>query len=500
MDGKRRVVSENGILQNIGLHNDQSILSEREIAELNTSILQYLKPILQKERHIYHILEQKLIDTQSNSLQYSDLIPNEISENYLQKKWSNIIKLQKNLHELENKNKILENRNNELMSVINELTLKLETKSSTESLKKIDWIPDTLKASLKYHTASITAIVIHPFNPYLITASQDGMIVFWNLLDLSEPITQIKTAHTSSINCLKFQPNSSNLISCSNDQTIKIWDLSNINNLNKTPMKILTGHEHVISSLSINKENPNILISCSRDQNIKIWDLQTGWTVDNIIGHSDWVRCIDSVGDYIISGSSDTSIRLTHWPSNTGIGLCIGNTQVIEDVKFLPLECNKYLDNLKNDGGDTDIEDNKIYEKLGYKYAVSCGRDSLIKFWKLPKPEFNPITGDPIVNSINPYGECILQLKGHLTWVKKLEIHYNCKNLISCSDDGTIKFWDLTNLNDSNELIKPIKTLNEHGNFINCITIAQPKGELIDDNIRCYLASGGVNRTVNVWV
>lgn len=515
MNENRRIFSDGQVpflrsLPSSFFSNKANILSSRQHIELNASVLQYLKPILKNEPETYNILESKLYDRNLSISQDENIISKtiEIPDNYLQKKWATVLRLQRNIQELELKNNALEERNLELQDIIN----KKNTENSNNNLNvnnknsifKIDWIPSYLKSSLKFHTSSITAIAIHPFNPYIVTASQDGMIVIWNWLDLSEPINQIKNAHSKSINSLIFQKNSLNLISCSSDQFIKVWDLSIPNNVT-IPIKSLTGHEHIISSLSISNKDSNILFSCSRDKTIKIWDLQTGWTIRSINAHSDWVRSIDSINDYIISCSSDTSIRLTHWPTGIGIGLCLGHKQVIEDLKFIPSKSNKYLDKL--------IDNNNLnseYDKLGFKYAVSCGRDKLIKIWKLPLPDYNTINGNPIANSMNPYGECILEIKGHESWVRCLQIHYNGKYLFSCSDDQTIKIWDLSNLDLKN--IQPIKILKGHQNFVNTISISSPiensdgndndnnNSDLTDDKIRCYLVSGGADNLVNVWV
>lgn len=488
-------------------YNQENILSARQLQELNASVLQYLRPILKSTPETYDIVKEKLDElgtsNQENTNKYSSLMVSDIPDNYLQKKWSTVLRLQRNIQDLEIKNNALIEKNNELNKTIDELNTNLLSIGATNSLSipKLNWIPSIIKSTLRYHTSPITSVVIHPFNPYLITASQDGMMVFWNMLDFAEPLNHIKNAHFKSINKLIFKPNSSILISCSSDQIIKLWDLStNIESV-KTPIKIFTGHEHIVSSLAVSNKESNILFSCSRDKSIKIWDSESGWTLHTINAHSDWVRSIDATGEFIISCSSDTSIRLTYWPTQTGIGLCLGHKQVIEDVKFFPKSSNQYLDKLI-EADDNNDSDDLEYDKLGFKYAVSCGRDKLIKIWKLPLPAYNTTNGNPIVNTLNPYGKCIKEIKGHKSWVRNLQVHYNGKYLISCSDDQTIKIWDLDSLKNIESDIEPIKTLDGHQSFVNTITMATSPSndDLNDDNTRCYLVSGGADNLINVWV
>lgn len=503
MSDNRRIFSEGHVsmLQSLPssfLSHRAKILSPRQLMELNASVLQYLKPILKSDPEVYTILESRL--TNHSSLEENDkrtLKTVEIPENYLQKKWTTVLRLQRNIQELEMKNRALEGRNKELAEMLDSAA-----KANPHcSISKINWIPSFVKSSLRYHTSPITAIAIHPFNPYIVTASQDGMMVIWNLLDLSEPVNQLKNAHSKSINMVTFQKGTSYLISCSSDQFIKVWDLSAPADV-RIPIKLLTGHEHIVSAISASHKDPNIIFSCSRDKTIKVWDLQTGWASRTIDAHSDWVRSIDSNGDYLLSCSSDTSIRLTHWPTGTGVGLCLGHKQVIEEVKFIPANSSEYLDAfLARTGreGAQSLEQQTEYNKVGYKYAVSCGRDKLIKIWKLPLPDYNTLNGSPVANCLNPYGECIKQIKGHESWVRCLQMHYNGRYLISSSDDQTIKIWDLSRL-DSDE-VKPVKTLQGHQSFVNTIAIASPidDGELNDDKIRCYLVSGGADNVVDVW-
>lgn len=491
MDGARRILSESTLTSNIYL-NGRNILSQRQKDELNASVLQYLKPILASEPEVYDLLNSKLTETNSGTEKYGSLVQkSNIPENYLEKKWSTVLRLQRNIQELESKIESLEQDAHGLKTQLEE---RIMYKNPEDTSIKLGWLPSTIKSTLTYHTSPITAVIVHPFNPYLVTASQDGMIVFWNMLDLSEPINILKNAHSKSINSLVFQPNSSILVSCSSDQIIKLWNLENIEDV-KIPMKILTGHEHIISSVAISPVDSNILVSASRDKSIRVWDLTSGWALHTINIHSNWVRSVDLQGDYVLSGSSDTSVRLTYWPTQTAIGLCLGHQQVVEDVKLFPKLSNVYLDKLIT----VDDTESDLYNAAGFKYAVSCGRDKLIKIWRLPVPQINAVNGMPSANRISPYGKCILEIKGHQSWVRKLQIHYSGRYLISSSDDNTIKIWDLQDV--SNPTLEPVKTLTGHQSFVNTISLVAPKnGELTDNNIRCYLVSGSADNSVNIWV
>ena len=57
-------------------------------------------------------------------------------------------------------------------------------------------------------------------------------------------------------------------------------------------------------------------MSCSYDKTIKIWDFDTGKLLKSLEGHEEEVCCVSFSpnGDYIASGSEDTTIKI--WNMN----------------------------------------------------------------------------------------------------------------------------------------------------------------------------------------
>ncbi|VEU21182.1 DEKNAAC102045 [Brettanomyces naardenensis] len=489
-------------------------LSDRQLSELHKSIIQYLStsildPQSQDTSVILDQLVSKLIpDTQSYQ-SYQENLSTSIPPNYLEKKWSTVLNLQKRIYELE---KDLETQT-KLVEDYDSLLLQNGTTLSSKD--KSNWLPKRVRATLRYHQCSVTALAIHPYNSLLVTAGQDGSIVVWNLLDLSEPIKVITNAHSRTVNCLSFQMATDStsqsilLASASSDLLVKLWDLNS--KTFSVPVRTLSGHDHVVSSVIFSHIDPSRLVTCSRDRTIKVWDISSGWCTKTIRGHSDWVRNIDLAtnqeGDdeFLLSCSSDQSVRLTNLNSGIGIGLCIGHQQVVEDVAFLP----------NND------DDDDSYAKVGYKYCASCGRDNLIKIWQLPLPDMSSGAPKP---AADPRGKLVYEIEGHTTWVRRLIIHPSGKYLVSCSDDRTIKFWDLKKIasliKHRGPTIEPSLVLKDHDNFVNVIRFADPvlpdeyykfagsnderdkvkAKKLLEQGIRCYLVSGSADCTAKVWV
>lgn len=83
------------------------------------------------------------------------------------------------------------------------------------------------------------------------------------------------------------------------DRTVKMWDIERGEQLST----LLTGGVGV-------KYVDNMVVSGSFDHTIKIWDARTGEAVRSFAGHTNDIWCLEVQGNYIASGSKDTTIRV----------------------------------------------------------------------------------------------------------------------------------------------------------------------------------------------
>ena len=73
---------------------------------------------------------------------------------------------------------------------------------------------------------------------------------------------------------------------------------------------VLHGHTSTIRSLRVLHNRP-IAVSGSRDSTLRVWDIQRGKCLRILAGHQESVRCLDVCGNRVVSGSYDSTCRVS---------------------------------------------------------------------------------------------------------------------------------------------------------------------------------------------
>ncbi|KAF3939968.1 Beta-TrCP [Dactylella cylindrospora] len=372
----------------------------------------------------------------------------------------------------------------------------------SHSLKKVDpesWLPRVpARYTLTGHRGHINAIAFHPVFSIVASAAEDSMIKVWDW-EHGE-LEQTLRGHTKAVLDLDFGgPKSGVLLaSCSHDLTIKLWDPGNEYNCIRT----MKGHDHTVSSVRFipSGSGADFLVSASRDKTLKVWDVSTGYAVKTIQGHSDWVRCVEPSldGKWMVSAGNDQTARIWDTSTNEHKATLMGHTHIIECVAFAPVAAYAVLSSL---AGVKRVPPATSFNE----YLATGSRDRTINLW-------------------DSRGTLIKTLVGHDNWVKGIVFHPSGKFLLSCSDDRTIRCWDLT---QSGRCVKTVDAAHSH--FVTCIKWAPNQvrrtvnGSSVNgaaggaetstqngtpsrksDNpempsIRCVVATGSVDLTVKVW-
>ncbi|CCE63908.1 hypothetical protein TPHA_0G00720 [Tetrapisispora phaffii CBS 4417] len=428
----------------------------------------------------------------------------------LPKKWNSIVRLQRRIVDMEKTQKELNSHIIYLNKVFKEYKENNHGNSVT-SLASRDWLPSDSPFGTIMLDSMVTAIKLHPYLSMVFIGTDYGKLYAYDIftMDLPVAVIQSHTKSITSIDVLKVHDpvtdTDSLLIAVvSKDLVLKIYNFKNNNSF--VLVRSMKSHSHIISDVKIwLNENNNIIeynnkiliATCSRDKTVKIWDYENSFVINTLELHSDWIRALDILGDYLLTGSQDTTLRFTHWPTNTGLSIGEGHTFPIESVKFIPIvgkEINAVIEeeDKNSPSSQTLMEIDEEYKTmLGFKYCVSASRDKTIKIWQIPIPKFiGNNKNKPLVNNMSSNFKCILTLVGHESWVKDLKIRG--RYLFSCSDDSTIRCWDL----HTGKCLKVLKDV--HNAFITCIDVDPLSDNKSDSLDRELMVSGAVDSTCNI--
>ena len=213
----------------------------------------------------------------------------------LEKKWTAVVRLQKRTMELEAQVKQLEE---ELKSV-----QPGATRRKADGGNQIPRAPHA--RLLSRHRCPVSRVVFHPVFPVLVTGSEDASIIVWDYE--SGEFERALKGHTGSVNDVAFNSAGTAIASCSADLNVKLWDFEQTYECSKT----LKGHEHNVSGVSW-VAGDELLVSASRDLSAKVWEARSGYCIQTLTGHSDWVRRVIAHPNErtVATCSSDKTARL----------------------------------------------------------------------------------------------------------------------------------------------------------------------------------------------
>ncbi|CCK71335.1 Pac1p KNAG_0G02790 [Huiozyma naganishii CBS 8797] len=369
----------------------------------------------------------------------------------LPRKWNSIVQLQRKIM-------ALEEQVGQLNSQLEALQAAQGEEDPHGPVSAPDWVPRAVPWSTISTRHPDTCIKLHPLLPLCFMGDEYGRVLVYDFLTAKGnntlPHAQLSSAHLKGLTSLDLVPweGTVTLATSSKDLTARIWtwdQKESTLNLQQT----LLGHEHIVSQVVLKQKTENsttlYAFTCSRDATVRIWDTDTGICVKTLPHlHRDWIRCLDVRGEYLLTGSQDTSLRLTHWPSGNAISMGLGHEFPIETVKFLPPLC------------DT---------TMPVTHCVSAGRDDVIKLWELPVPVLLPHAAPtPHLDPDKNYFTLVADIRGHSSWVKDLQVDAMGQRLYSCSDDKSVKCWDISDYR-SPTLVKSWDII--HSAFVNCIAI-----------------------------
>ena len=193
--------------------------------------------------------------------------------------------------------------------------------------------------------------------------------------------------------CVTFSPDGRRLATCA-DSVGYLWDVATGGLVAK-----LQGHKSVIWALNWSDDSTR-LVTGAEDQSSRVWDADSGEALAEIHEHTGpvWTSVFSPDGKEVASGSYDCAV-------------IICDSYTAERVHFLERDPGSIVNIL-------------AYSKSGDMLA--CGlADGRLRVW-------NPIEGS-----------LVAEFQGHDDKVKTIEFMEDDNRIVTSSDDGTVRIWNM---------------------------------------------------------
>ncbi|KIW57806.1 hypothetical protein, variant [Exophiala xenobiotica] len=179
--------------------------------------------------------------------------------------------------------------------------------SSDTTLKIWDLGSGACKTTFSGHTSTIRALVFT--EELAISGDGDGTCLVWSLPQHRRLATL--TGHSAAICSIAFD--GQRIFTGSADQDVRVWDTTT-----ETCVFVMKGHTSLVTHVQI---HDNLLVTSGADGRIVVWSRED-YGLLHIIhqAHEFGVVSLEAENGYVLSGSSDGTVKLWHLESATLVG------------------------------------------------------------------------------------------------------------------------------------------------------------------------------------
>lgn len=226
------------------------------------------------------------------------------------------------------------------------------------------------------HVDAVSALAFSHDGSLLYSASWDRTFKIWRTSDF-KCLESVWNAHDDAINAIVVS-HDGHVYTGSADKKIKVWKKDEGDNKHKL-VDTLEKHKSAVNALALSSDG-SILYSGACDRSIIVWEKKSGdddgkhmVVAGALRGHNMAILCLGVVGDLVVSGSADKTVRI--W--RRGIdGKKYGRVGVLEGHNG-PIKC-------LTAAVDTCTSSN---DSTGTSYIVYSGSlDCDVKVWKVWVP------------------------------------------------------------------------------------------------------------------
>ncbi len=293
----------------------------------------------------------------------------------------------------------------------------------------------------------------------LIAGYFDRTVKIWNLE--TEKIDKVFEGHKSSVYAIAFSPDGTKILTGSFETAI-LWNVETA----EIECEFI-GHEHIIDSVAFSPDGTKILTGSS-DKTAKLWDIRNSSVIKTFKYHEDVIRDVafSLDGKEIVTCGRDEKAIIWNI-KNARIKYVFGNAAPITSVVFSPSTRKRMI--LTGDADGTvnlwDIKTSKSSIAVWYDLVRSLGWRKAFFAWR----KFN----------LDPKQV----FKGHKKAISKVRYSSNHWEILTASEDGTVKLWYT-----GDAQVK--KLFIGHRNGVNTFDVSDD-GEV--------LVTGGADKEIKIW-
>ncbi|XP_010145937.1 PREDICTED: F-box/WD repeat-containing protein 7-like [Eurypyga helias] len=325
----------------------------------------------------------------------------------------------------------------------------------------------------------------------IVSGSDDNTLKVWSAV--TGKCLRTLVGHTGGVWSSQMRDNI--IISGSTDRTLKVWNAET-----GECIHTLYGHTSTVRCMHLHEKR---VVSGSRDATLRVWDIETGQCLHVLMGHVAAVRCVQYDGRRVVSGAYDFMVKVWDPETETCLHTLQGHTNRVyslqkhdacgreaactgqslsmarvprsplfdhRDVRFLQQETALTMDHpLGRKGGrlswaeflprNTVSEGDLPFSQFDGVHVVSGSLDTSIRVWDVETGNcIHTLTGhQSLTTHDRTFWFPLAGPNKHQSAVTCLQFNKNF--VITSSDDGTVKLWDLK----TGEFIRNLVTLESGG-------------------------------------
>ena len=307
------------------------------------------------------------------------------------------------------------------------------------------WDLDTKNclATLEGHLACVTDLAYTEISDILFSASKDGSIRVWSFTHFKLLGSYISQEESPPVIKISLLPAQQLLLSAQKHPDIRVWDVNS-----RAVKSLLKGHSMPVFSLVVSAHQ-KFAYSGGEDLEILVWDLRALKLVrrfgKEVHTKTITAMAIDAESKFLVSGSQDRSIKVWNLDEFSLLHSLTDHKDVITSLVF-----SKNSEKLYSSSLDGFF---KIWELETVKSITSIGNS---------KSPINQVVLDPTETKIYwASADCSVKMlsidedvseskiEGHSGKIHDMSLatEQDRANLITSSEDKTIRIWDLDSVN-----------------------------------------------------